>query len=143
MRKKFICGNWKMNGLRASIAEFDAMLAGASKAAGKADLLVCPPATLIAAFAQKSRGFPATVLRGSRLRTLPRKPRHPDLRWWPTCGCSDRSCHPPLPSREPSSKSCNRGGLCMPLEPGHSQRVQYKSTPQGERPSCKSWFFNI
>ena len=38
------------------MAEFDAMLAGAPKVAGKADLLVCPPATLIAAFAEKSRG---------------------------------------------------------------------------------------
>ena len=54
--RPLIAGNWKMNGLRASIAEFEAMLAGASRVVGKADLLVCPPATLIAAFAEKSRG---------------------------------------------------------------------------------------
>jgi triosephosphate isomerase len=45
-----------MNGLKASMAEFEAMLAGAAALAGKADLLVCPPATLIAAFADKARG---------------------------------------------------------------------------------------
>ena len=54
--RPLIAGNWKMNGLKASSAEFEAMLAGAPAVAGKADLLVCPPATLIAAFAEKARG---------------------------------------------------------------------------------------
>jgi triosephosphate isomerase len=54
--RPLIAGNWKMNGLKASMAEFDAMLAGAVAFAGKADLLVCPPATLLAAFADKARG---------------------------------------------------------------------------------------
>jgi triosephosphate isomerase (TIM) len=54
--RPLIAGNWKMNGLKASMAEFDAMLAGASGVAARADLLVCPPATLIAAFAEKARG---------------------------------------------------------------------------------------
>ncbi len=54
--RPLIAGNWKMNGLRASTAEFEAMLAGAAGVAAKADLLVCPPATLIAAFAEKARG---------------------------------------------------------------------------------------
>jgi triosephosphate isomerase len=54
--RPLIAGNWKMNGLRASAAEFEAMLAGAAKVASKADLLVCPPATLIAGFAEKARG---------------------------------------------------------------------------------------
>jgi triosephosphate isomerase len=54
--RPLIAGNWKMNGLRSSTAEFEAMLAGAPAVAGKADLLVCPPATLIAAFAGKARG---------------------------------------------------------------------------------------
>jgi triosephosphate isomerase (TIM) len=51
-----IAGNWKMNGLKASMAEFEAMLAGAKALAGKADLLVCPPATLVAAFADRAKG---------------------------------------------------------------------------------------
>jgi triosephosphate isomerase len=54
--RPLIAGNWKMNGLKASMAEFDAMLAGAGAFAGKADLLVCPPATLVGAFADKARG---------------------------------------------------------------------------------------
>jgi len=54
--RPLIAGNWKMNGLKASSAEFEAMLAGASDVAVKADLLVCPPATLIAGFAEKARG---------------------------------------------------------------------------------------
>jgi len=54
--RPLIAGNWKMNGLRAAAAEFDAMLAGAAGVAAKADLLVCPPVTLIAGFAAKAGG---------------------------------------------------------------------------------------
>lgn len=54
--RPLIAGNWKMNGLKASLAEFEAMLKGAQAVADKADLLVCPPATLIAAFAEKAKG---------------------------------------------------------------------------------------
>jgi triosephosphate isomerase (TIM) len=59
--RQLIAGNWKMNGLKSSHAEFDAMLAGAGALAAKADLLVCPPATLIAAFADKARGSKVAV----------------------------------------------------------------------------------
>src|SRR5580704_17853348 len=54
--RPLIAGNSKMNGLKSSSTEVEAMVAGASEVAGKADLLVCPPATLIAAFADKARG---------------------------------------------------------------------------------------
>ena len=54
--RPLIAGNWKMNGLEASVGEFDAMRAGAAKVAAKADLLVCPPATLVASFAARARG---------------------------------------------------------------------------------------
>jgi triosephosphate isomerase (TIM) len=54
--RPLIAGNWKMNGLKSSSVEFEAMLAVAPDVAAKADLLVCPPATLIAAFADKARG---------------------------------------------------------------------------------------
>src|SRR6202790_1946580 len=54
--RPLIAGNWRMNGLRASLGEFEAMVAGASDVRDKADLLVCPPATLIAAFAERARG---------------------------------------------------------------------------------------
>jgi triosephosphate isomerase len=59
--RPLIAGNWKMNGLGASLSEFEAMLAGAAAVAAKADLLVCPPAILIAAFADKARGSKLAV----------------------------------------------------------------------------------
>jgi triosephosphate isomerase len=62
--RPLIAGNWKMNGLKSSMAEFDAVLAGASKVAGKADLVVCPPATLIAMFAWKLQGSAHVAIGG-------------------------------------------------------------------------------
>jgi triosephosphate isomerase len=59
--RPLIAGNWKMNGLKASLAEFKAMLSGAAAFAAKADLLICPPATLVAAFAEEVEG--SSVLR--------------------------------------------------------------------------------
>src|SRR5208282_1752399 len=53
---------WKMNGLRASSVELAAMLAGASGVSAKADLLVCPPVTLIAAFAEAARDSSALAI---------------------------------------------------------------------------------
>jgi triosephosphate isomerase len=57
--RPLIAGNWKMNGLKASLGEFEAMLAGAASVAAKADLLVCPPATLVTAFAGRAKGATA------------------------------------------------------------------------------------
>src|SRR5947207_333575 len=54
--RPLIAGNWKMNGLKSALGEFEAMIAGADALADKADLLVCPPATLIAGFADRARG---------------------------------------------------------------------------------------
>jgi triosephosphate isomerase len=53
-RRRLIAGNWKMNGLAASAEEFEAMLDGATGI--DADLLICPPFTLVAAFAAKAHG---------------------------------------------------------------------------------------
>lgn len=52
--KPLIAGNWKMNGLAASLGEIDALLGllGGTAPAG-ADVLVCPPATLLAAVAAR------------------------------------------------------------------------------------------
>jgi triosephosphate isomerase (TIM) len=60
--RPLIAGNWKMNGLKSSMAEFDAMLKGAPAVAAKADLLVCPPATLVSAFATKAQGSEALAV---------------------------------------------------------------------------------
>jgi triosephosphate isomerase len=62
--RPLIAGNWKMNGLKGSVREFDAMVAGASMVTAKADLLVCPPASLIAGFAERLRGSKALAIGG-------------------------------------------------------------------------------
>jgi triosephosphate isomerase (TIM) len=49
-----VAGNWKMNGLAASEGELTKIVNGA--AGCKADLMVCPPATLIGSFAAATRG---------------------------------------------------------------------------------------
>src|SRR3954452_10547398 len=59
--RPLIAGNWKMNGLKSALGEFEAMIAGAGALAGKVDLLVCPPATLIAGFADRARGSKLAV----------------------------------------------------------------------------------
>jgi triosephosphate isomerase len=46
-RRPLIAGNWKMNGLKASLNELAAIGQGADEVSRKADLLVCPPATLL------------------------------------------------------------------------------------------------
>jgi triosephosphate isomerase (TIM) len=51
-----VAGNWKMNGLSASRAELARIIAGSAGLAGKAELMICPPATLIAGFATAARG---------------------------------------------------------------------------------------
>jgi triosephosphate isomerase len=55
--RPLIAGNWKMNGLKSSKSEFDAMVAGAGSVIARTDLLVCPPATLLASFAWNTRGI--------------------------------------------------------------------------------------
>src|SRR5215210_1005222 len=54
--RPLIAGNWKMNGLRASMAELERIVAGANKLPDKADILICPPATLLASFAAATEG---------------------------------------------------------------------------------------
>jgi triosephosphate isomerase len=56
---KLIAGNWKMNGLKASVAELDALLA--TPVPRGAELLVCPPATLVASFARRANGSAVTI----------------------------------------------------------------------------------
>lgn len=51
---KLVAGNWKMNGLRSSMAELDALLAAPEPAGAR--LLLCPPVTLLAAFAERAAG---------------------------------------------------------------------------------------
>src|SRR5258708_40030964 len=54
-RRPLVAGNWKMNGLKASAGELKTIIAGAG-AVPNADLMICPPATLVARFAELARG---------------------------------------------------------------------------------------
>jgi triosephosphate isomerase (TIM) len=55
-RRPLVAGNWKMNGLLASVGELKKIVAGSGGLRGTADLLVCPPATLIGAFVEAAVG---------------------------------------------------------------------------------------
>jgi triosephosphate isomerase len=55
-RRPLVAGNWKMNGLTASLAELDLIVASAPRLASRLDLMVCPPATLMAACAARAAG---------------------------------------------------------------------------------------
>lgn len=55
--KPLVAGNWKMNGLAASLAEIDSLRAGLGEALPDAvDVMVCPPFTLISAAAARVAG---------------------------------------------------------------------------------------
>lgn len=54
-RTKLVAGNWKMNGLKASLGEVKAMVEGAAGVAG-IELAICPPATLASAVGQSLKG---------------------------------------------------------------------------------------
>jgi triosephosphate isomerase len=57
--RPLVAGNWKMNGLRSALGEIDAMRrAVEAGGAGTAEVLVCPPATLIVSAAAMLEGGP-------------------------------------------------------------------------------------
>ncbi len=53
MRRKVAAGNWKMNGVKASLSEVEALKPAVT---GGCDVILCPPATLVAAMAQATQG---------------------------------------------------------------------------------------
>ncbi|MEM7661573.1 MAG: triose-phosphate isomerase [Pseudomonadota bacterium] len=54
--RTLIAGNWKMNGLKASLVEIQAMVDGIGEGKAEVDALICPPATLIAAAVDLASG---------------------------------------------------------------------------------------
>lgn len=56
-----LAGNWKMNGLRTSLAEIRALNRGLAETPPRGDILVCPPATLIAEAAKAAEGGPVAI----------------------------------------------------------------------------------
>ena len=59
MRQKLVAGNWKMHGGLSGLSEFDSICKELPEPA--ADVLVCPPATLIAPLAVRSAGSPVAI----------------------------------------------------------------------------------
>jgi triosephosphate isomerase (TIM) len=60
--RPLVAGNWKMNGLKAGLEEIAAMQRAVEAGqAGRAEVLVCPPATLIISAAAALRGGPMAV----------------------------------------------------------------------------------
>lgn len=56
MARGLIAGNWKMNGLQAALSEIEAVIAGIGNMSVSADILICPPATLISDATRRSAG---------------------------------------------------------------------------------------
>ena len=54
--RQLIAGNWKMNGLGASLAELDVIASRVASNPPHADILICPPATLIARAVATAKG---------------------------------------------------------------------------------------
>jgi triosephosphate isomerase (TIM) len=59
-RRPLVAGNWKMHGLQSATGELKKIIAGAAELP-KVELMVCPPATLIASFAGVARGSPVSI----------------------------------------------------------------------------------
>jgi triosephosphate isomerase len=56
MRRPLIAGNWKMNGLKAAAHELGKIAAGVAALPAAVEVMVFPPATLVAAFATAAAG---------------------------------------------------------------------------------------
>jgi triosephosphate isomerase (TIM) len=61
LRHPLVAGNWKMNGLRSSVAEFDKITKNCGDLSSKVDLMVCPPATLLCALAKAAAGSKVVI----------------------------------------------------------------------------------
>lgn len=60
-RQPLVAGNWKMNGLKASTAELGKIMQGCGELWRRADLMVCPPATLVMTFAAVALGSKVAI----------------------------------------------------------------------------------
>jgi triosephosphate isomerase len=59
--RMLLAGNWKMNGLRNALAEIRALKRGLTDLPPRGDVLVCPPATLIADAVKAAEGGPIAI----------------------------------------------------------------------------------
>ena len=56
--KPLVAGNWKMNGLRAMLSQIEQLQAGFAdeRLVGAVDVMICPPATLLAPMVETAKG---------------------------------------------------------------------------------------
>jgi len=54
--RPLLAGNWKMHGLKADLSEIESIAAVAAKTQPQVDILICPPASLLAAAARTAAG---------------------------------------------------------------------------------------
>jgi triosephosphate isomerase len=59
--RPLVAGNWKMNGLEASLGEALAVRDALAAAPRRPEVMICPPATLLSALADAARGSPLAV----------------------------------------------------------------------------------
>jgi triosephosphate isomerase len=59
MRRKLAAGNWKMNGLKADLDQLETLISGHTSS--DTDILICPPATLVAKAAALASGSPVQI----------------------------------------------------------------------------------
>ena len=59
--RPLVAGNWKMNGLRGSISELEAIIADPRVRTWATDLMICPPVTLLCAFAKAADGSSVAI----------------------------------------------------------------------------------
>jgi triosephosphate isomerase (TIM) len=55
-RRPLVAGNWKMHGLKASLVQLERVQHGSERIRDDVELMICPPATLVAAFAAAAEG---------------------------------------------------------------------------------------
>jgi triosephosphate isomerase len=60
-RRPLVAGNWKMNGLKASAGVLGTIIRGAGDLPRNVDLMICPPATLVASFAAAALGSKVVI----------------------------------------------------------------------------------
>ncbi|WP_374271394.1 triose-phosphate isomerase [Paenirhodobacter enshiensis] len=80
MRRKLAAGNWKMNGLRADLAEIEAISAAMGLSpdpAARAEVLLCPPSTLLMNAADIAQG--RVAIGGQNCHRLPFGPHTGDI----------------------------------------------------------------
>jgi triosephosphate isomerase len=59
--RMLLAGNWKMNGLKSSLAEIRTLKRALVDAPARADILICPPATLIAEAVKAAEESPIAI----------------------------------------------------------------------------------